>query len=72
MNRQERRRRQREERRPIPPTGRRLAEGDLGWSASGDGRTVVGVCDCGQPAVVDCPVCGPQCARCFTEAGRPF
>ncbi len=72
MNRQERRRQEREEGRAIPPAGRRLVDGDLGWSVSGDGRTVVGVCECGEAATVDCPVCGPQCVRCFTEAGRPF
>jgi hypothetical protein len=30
---------------------------------------VVGECGCGQAAVVDCPVCGPQCMRCFVEGG---
>jgi hypothetical protein len=22
-------------------------------------------CSCGAPAVVECPVCGPECAACF-------
>ncbi len=55
--------------------GRRDAAGALpvdaygGWSVAGDGRTVVGECACGEPAVTDCAVCGPQCQRCFTEGG---
>jgi hypothetical protein len=36
-----------------------------GWKVAGDGRTVVGVCRCGQPAATDCAICGPQCLRCF-------
>ncbi len=39
------------------------------WTVGADGRTVVGVCACGEVAVVDCPVCGPQCQRCFIGGG---
>jgi hypothetical protein len=40
-----------------------------GWVVAGDGRTVIGRCACGEPAVVDCPVCGPQCQSCFVGVG---
>jgi len=69
MNRQERRRREREERRPIPEGGRPVVDAGFGWTVAGDGRTVEAQCECGEPAVVDCPVCGPQCQRCFIEGG---
>ena len=72
MNRHERRRKQRQERRPTPPAARAPVDAGFGWTVAGDGRTVVGVCECGEAATVDCPVCGPQCQQCFTEAGRPF
>jgi hypothetical protein len=55
--------------------GRRFVEGEMpvdaygGWTVGGDGRTVVGVCACGEAAVTDCPVCGPQCQRCFIGGG---
>lgn len=47
--------------------GRLPADAYGGWTVAGDGRSVVGRCDCGEPAVVDCPVCGPQCQRCFMD-----
>jgi hypothetical protein len=34
------------------------------------GGPPAGPCKCGQPAVVVCPICGPQCAACYLpEAG---
>jgi hypothetical protein len=36
-----------------------------GWTVAADGRTVVALCGCGEPAVADCPLCGPQCTSCF-------
>jgi hypothetical protein len=52
--------------RVAPPA---VVEAYGGWVVSGDGRTVVGQCRCGEAAVVDCPECGPQCQRCFIRGG---
>ncbi len=51
------------------PGGRPLVDAWGGWVVSGDGRTVVGSCACGEAAVADCPECGPQCQRCFLGGG---
>ncbi len=63
MNRQERR--QQSKRPKYPPGGRPLVDAGGGWVVAGDGKTVVGRCACGEAAVADCEVCGPQCQVCF-------
>jgi len=40
-----------------------------GWTVAASGSKVVGVCRCGESAVIDCPVCGPQCMGCFVRGG---
>ncbi len=57
--------RQQRKRKTYPPGGRPLVDAGGGWFVAGDGKSVVGRCSCGEPAVVDCPVCGPQCQSCF-------
>ncbi len=50
---------------PLRPGGRPVVDAGGGWVVAGDGRTVEGRCACGEPAAVDCPVCGPQCQGCY-------